>query len=257
MTGVSAAPLDPENLHPALWRAQQWARARSAVSSTGFAALDAQLPGGGWPHQALTECLLPHPGVGEMRLLAPVMAALTQQGRTVMWVGPPASPCAWGLQQLGVDVQAVVVVRGRDEARDEVRHVKRRPLLASADVLWALEQALRSGHVGAVVAWLPDTLRAETMRRLQLAAQAHEGWAVIIRSMAVRSKPSPVPLRMIMRPAGADSVWVQVIKRRGPTHAQPVQLNLPPVVPALAARAAATLESAGAQPDQPRTPLAA
>ena len=247
---MSSAPLDPENVHPALWRAQQWARARAAVSPTGFAALDAQLPGGGWPHQALTECLLPHPGVGEMRLLAPVMAAVTQQGRTVMWVGPPASPCAWGLEQMGVDVRAMVVVRGRDEVRD----AKRRPLLAAADLLWALEQALRSGHVGAVVAWLPDTLPAQTLRRLQLAAQAHEGCVFLMRSLAVRSRPCPVPLRLTLRAAGSDSVWVHVIKRRGPAHAQPVQLRLPPVVPA---RVAALPEVSRTQDAHQHTALVA
>jgi protein ImuA len=34
-----------------------------------------QLPGGGWPQGVVTELLLPHPGVGELRLLAPALAA--------------------------------------------------------------------------------------------------------------------------------------------------------------------------------------
>ena len=55
------------------------------------------------------------------------------------------------------------------------------PLLPGADVLWALEQSLKSGHVGAVLAWLPVNLRADALRRLQLAAQAHDGPVFLFR----------------------------------------------------------------------------
>ncbi|HSC00640.1 MAG TPA: hypothetical protein VLE45_12055, partial [Burkholderiaceae bacterium] len=52
----------------ALWRAHQLSATSNAVTASGFAALDAELPGGGWPHRVLTELLLPHPGLGELRL---------------------------------------------------------------------------------------------------------------------------------------------------------------------------------------------
>ena len=58
-----------------------------------------------------------------------------------------------------------------------------RQLLPQADVLWALEQALKSGHVGAVLAWLPAPVKADALRRLQLAAQAHDGPAFIFREI--------------------------------------------------------------------------
>ena len=65
-SAVPAAPADPATLHPALWRAHQLGRAGAAGAlASGFAALDAVLPGGGWPAGALTELLLPQPGVGE------------------------------------------------------------------------------------------------------------------------------------------------------------------------------------------------
>src|SRR5512141_2939806 len=71
----AAAPrprtIRPESLHPALWLGHQMARHADAAVPTGFPVLDAQLPGAGWPRRALTELLLPHPGVGEIRLLAP------------------------------------------------------------------------------------------------------------------------------------------------------------------------------------------
>jgi protein ImuA len=222
-----ASPLAPEDLHPALWRAHQLGRLREATLPTGFAALDAELPGGGWPKRVLTELLLPHAGVGEMRLLAPALAALAGAQRSVMLFDPPAAPCAWALAQLGVDAQPLLVVHGREGTRGAaLRH-----LLAGADVLWALEQALASGHVGAVLAWLPERLRADALRRLQLAAQAHDGPVFLFRAIAARLRPSAAPLRLALHAAGADLLSVHVLKRRGPAAARPLVLELAPVLP--------------------------
>lgn len=58
----------PEALHPSLWRASQLAQARGPVVETGYPALSAELPGGGWPVGALID-LLGEPGCGELRLL--------------------------------------------------------------------------------------------------------------------------------------------------------------------------------------------
>ena len=58
--------------------------------ASGFAALDAELPDGGWPRRVLSELLLPHPGVGEIRLLAPPLVAAQRAGRPVMIFDPPA-----------------------------------------------------------------------------------------------------------------------------------------------------------------------
>ena len=167
--------IEPELIHPQLWRGHQLGRAAGRVVPTGWAKLDGELAGGGWPRQVLTELLLKHPGVGEMRLLAPALSAIArgEQGaaRSVMLFDPPAIPCAWAMAQLGLPAQSLVVVYGREGPRGTAA----RRLLTAADVLWALEQALRSGHAGAVLAWLPDRLRGDALRRLQLAAQAHDG----------------------------------------------------------------------------------
>src|SRR5688500_11910891 len=74
----------PEALHPALWLGHQLGRQTDQAMPSGFAALDAQLPGGGWPRRVLTELLQPHPGIGELRLLSPCLASLQQAGRLVM-----------------------------------------------------------------------------------------------------------------------------------------------------------------------------
>jgi protein ImuA len=233
---AAAAPPALELLHPALWRGHQISRPNVAVLPSGFAELDAELPGGGWPRRVLTELLLPHPGVGEMRLLAPALAAVAQAQRSVMLFDPPAALCAWALAQLGVDTRQLIVLHGREGSRGAaMRH-----LLASADLLWALEQALKSGHVGAVLAWLPERLRADTLRRLQLAAQAHDGPVFLLRSIESRLKASAAPLRLALHAGAVDELSVHLLKRRGPPLAQPIRLVLPPVLaPALRARAGA------------------
>src|SRR5512139_2357820 len=143
-----AAKLAPEDLHPQLWRAHQLGRTAEQCLPSGFGTLDAQLPGGGWPRRALTELLLPHMGIGEMRLLAVCLAAIQREGRLVMMFDPPAAVSAPALAELGLDVAQLLVIQ---------THLQLRP---GADRLWALEQALKSGHVGAVVAWLPPRLRS-------------------------------------------------------------------------------------------------
>ncbi len=215
------------DLHPALWHAHQLARPGGSVRPSRFAVLDAALPGGGWPTQALTELLLPHPGLGELRLLAPALAAVQGAGHSLMWFDPPAAPCAWALGALGIDTAQLVVVHPRQPVRGAARQ-----RLPAADVLWALEQALKSGHVGAVVAWLPARLPVDTLRRLQLAAQAHDGPAFVLRDVAARQQASAAPLRLLLAAAGADMLRVTVFKRRGLPLAQPLLLALPPVLSA-------------------------
>ncbi len=200
-----------EHLHPALWRAHQLGRGREAVQASGYAALDAELPGGGWPQRALTELLLAGAGWGEIRLLAPALAQVGATGRGVLLLGPPAEPCAEALAQLGLDLSRCVVIRG-------------------TDLLWPLEQALRSGQVGAIVLWAPASLKGEALRRLQLAAQAHEGPAFVVRAPAAAAQPSPAPLRLALAGAGPDALAVRLIKRRGPALEQPLLLSLPPVL---------------------------
>jgi protein ImuA len=226
-------PPAPETLHPALWRAAQLGRATASGLATSFAALDAELPGGGWPRQALTELLLPHPGVGEWRLLAPALAGL-QRGaagaelpRTVMLFDPPARPCPWTLAALGLDVAQLVIVQGRGQPRSRAGVGAALPAM---DTLWALEQALASGQVGAALAWLPARLRGDALRRLQLAAQAHPGPVFLFREVQARLKPSAAPLRLQLAAGLPDQLLLRLLKRRGPPRAEPLALALPPVL---------------------------
>jgi protein ImuA len=211
-------PVVPESLRSVVWLGDQLGRQAAPTSPSGFALLDAQLPGGGWPQRVLTELLLPHPGVGEIRLLSPCLIATQQQGRVVMLFDPPAQLSAQALTQQGFDVAQLLVVHTRSR------------VIPGSDSLWACEQALKSGHVGALLAWLPPRLRVDRLRRLQLAAQSHDGPAFVFRELAEQQRPTAAPLRLALRASGADRLQVRLLKRRGPPLDAALVLALQPVL---------------------------
>jgi len=118
--------------HPAIWHGDDCAPEPATLPS-GFAALDAALPGHGWPQGALTEVLLEREGIGELRLALPALARVQAQGRDVVWIAPPHRPYAPALAAAGLDLARFYVVRCRD----------------AQDALWAYEQALRAPECGA------------------------------------------------------------------------------------------------------------
>lgn len=245
-------------LHPLVWRARTTAtngRAADHVWPSGWAALDAELPGGGWPGRALTELLLPAPGLGELRLLAPLLARLSAQGQALLWVQPPALLSAAGLLQMGCAPERCVVVRPElaPPRRAARKGAQRAPW---ADLCWALEQALRSGQAGAVLAWLPAHLPHEALRRLQLAAQAQAGPVFLWRPESDAAQASPAPLRLRLQAAGPDLLALTGVKRRGPRWAEPLLLPLPAVLSArgLSVAQAWAEDAAGTQA---RAPLSA
>ena len=80
---------------------------------TRFGALDRLLPDGGWPQRTLIELLAPC-GVGEMRLLMPVLAPLMRARQPVVWVEPPHIPYPRALIAHGAMLEQLLVVRARD-----------------------------------------------------------------------------------------------------------------------------------------------
>jgi protein ImuA len=188
--------VSPEALHPSLWRASQLAHATTRCIDTGYPALSAQLPGGGWPTGALIDLLPQQPGIGELRLLRPALAAVAQ--RRIVLLQPPHAPQALALAALGLAPSQLLWVRAS----------------RSNDVLWAAEQILRSGSCGALLLWQQHA-RGETLRRLHLAAQSGETLFFMFRPLACAQDASPAPLRLSLRPQ-AGGIDVGFIKRRGP-----------------------------------------
>ena len=72
-----------------LWRGPARNGPASDHLASGHPALDARLPGGGWPASGLCEVLQDAPGVGELALVWPALARLSQRDRPIVLVAPP------------------------------------------------------------------------------------------------------------------------------------------------------------------------
>jgi hypothetical protein len=199
------------SLEDLLQRADLW-RGGSAPPvaglPSGFAELDAQLPGGGWPVGALSEILSDRNGIGELKLLMPMLARLTREDRWLAFIAPPYIPYAPALARAGVNLAHVLVVHARD----------------GSEALWATEQALRAGTCGAVLAW-PATADMQRLRRLQLAAETGHALGVLFRPGRAAGDISPAALRLKLEPT-TNGLAVHILKRRGGWPFGPVMLEV-------------------------------
>ncbi len=193
--------------NPAIWRGGDCAPEPAALPS-GFPALDAVLPGRGWPGGALTEIVLEREGIGEIRLTLPALARLQAQGRDVAWIAPPHVPYAPALIAAGLDLARLLIVRCR----------------SPADQLWAYEQALRAPECGAAFAWL-GAHDDRPMRRLAVAAREGRTWGVLWRRPGQRAIAATASLRLALAPR-EGRLAVRVLKRRGGDLAQPAIVDV-------------------------------
>jgi cell division inhibitor SulA/protein ImuA len=192
--------------HPALWRGDECARIGAAVPS-GFAELDRCLPGGGWPQGALTELIWRTPGIGELSLLMPACAQLTQAGRSVIFVAPPYIPYAPALANAQIDLARMLLIDSK----------------ARKDKLWALEQALRSTSCGAALSWL-EAVDERSLRRLQLACEASGACGFLFLPTSAAANPSTAALRIELTTCESGELAVHILKRRGGMLASAVLL---------------------------------
>jgi len=201
----------PTPMAQAMWRGDALAAPPGQVVASGWEALDAELPGGGWPCGSLTEVLSPQPSLLEWRLLGGALSQVTAGGGVVVLVGPPKPPFLPGLLQLGLRAQQLVWVQADTPAQR----------------LWATEQLVQTETAGAFLAWLPQA-RPEQLRRLHSRLQGGRALCFALRPDSVRSESSPAALRVLAQPGPDWSLQVQLLKRRGPVHAHPLLL---PAVP--------------------------
>jgi len=204
--------------HPVwLGRAPQLA---APALPTGFPALDAELPGGGWPRGAVTEILGSQHGIGELQLVLPALAALTWAGKRVVWLAPPHLPYAPGLAAAGINLSQLVVIRAPGRR----------------DALWAAEQALRAGCCHALLGWFRRA-GYDDLRRLAVAAEGSAAWIALFRPREAAAESSPACLRLALESAdapGGDALSVRILKRRGLPAAAPLRLAVPRPIHALA-----------------------
>ena len=209
---AASAIASPKRIHQQLWRADQLGNTTVAAHPSRFPELDSQLPGGGWPLGMLTELIARNPGVGELRLLIPMLRQLTLERKVVIMLAPPLIPYAPALASFGIDLNYLIIIQAPN----------------AADRLWAVEQTLKSTSFGALLAWLPqDRTRPEHLRRMQLAAQSSRGPVFLFRELPAQFESSPAPLRLLLLPRPEQQLAVQLLKRRGPLLADPVLIRLP------------------------------
>ncbi len=223
--------MDIEKLinHPHIWRGGERHPSWS-TRSTGFAALDQHLPGGGWPVTGLTEIVVDQYGIGELSLLMPALGRVgrnsEQGGGWIVWVSPPFIPYAPALRRQGIDLSRVLLVHrsvhrsahtahasGDSSIQESGPEAPRASPGGRHDSLWAMEQALRFGSCTAVLAWV-QSADETALRRLQLAAEEGQCWAVLFRPPEALNQRSPAALRIrLMRADGLTQV--KILKCRG------------------------------------------
>ena len=201
----------PPEIEQALWRGTDLGTQSGPVTPSGFAELDAELPGGGWPCQSIAEVLSPQPSVLEWRIVGPALGRVVGSGGRVVVVGPPKTPHVPGLHHSGIDEKHLVWIQAD----------------TPAERLWCTEQLVKAGACGALVAWLPQA-RPEQIRRLQVCAQACDGPVFLFRPAAAQHEASAAPLRVMARFALDWEIHVQVFKRRGPSHDGVIRLRSVP-----------------------------
>ena len=187
--------------HPQLWRGKDLTKASATHTvASGYSALDDCLAGGGWPNAGLVDFILPHAGIGELRLLLPALTTLAEN-RWLAWINPPFTPYAPALEAAGIDSSKILLIYTKSHE----------------EMLWAMERTCKSGSCGAVLVW-PDErkLSLKETRRVQLAAKQGTTLSVLFRPIEASSKASLAELRLALSP-GKDPLHlsVDIIKRRG------------------------------------------
>lgn len=199
-------PLDVLLADSRIWRGRQAPRSMAALA-TGYRALDAILPGGGWPRSGLTEIVVERWGTGELRIIVPLLRQLSDAGGQgqddpaqrhgwMAWIAPPYVPYAPALATAGIDLSRLLLVHPEIDSES----------------LWAAEQALVSASCQIVLAWARNASHRQ-LRRLQLAAEDEGVPCILFRSPDALRAASPAALKLYLG-AGVNG-RLEVIKCRG------------------------------------------
>lgn len=146
-----------------IWRGDQPSTADGqSTLASGYPELD-QMLDGGWRAGNLVALQYSTEGSGELRLLLPLLARLSQQPRWIVWIDPPFIPYAPALVEAGIELSRVLLI-----------HTRRQQ-----DPLWVMEQALQCGSCSAVLGWI-EPRDARHVRRLQLAAAQQQTLGLLL-----------------------------------------------------------------------------
>ncbi len=185
-----------------------------AIFSTGCEALDGCLPERGYASGTVVEYLQGHMSSGATTLaLVAAREALTKTDRFCVVVDweqrfyPPAAAA------LGIDLKRVVIVRPH----------------SLAERLWAIDQALQSPAIAAVVAQV-EQMDDRAARRLQLAAERGGSVGLLVRGSASQHHPSWAEVQWMVQPIAERSnhrqLQLDLIRARGASRLSSVRVQL-------------------------------
>jgi hypothetical protein len=193
-------------------------RSCDTVIPSGCRAMDACLPAGGYTWGSLLE-LLTDSGkpVGATTIALRIAREACGLGRYVVLLDPSLPFYPPALASLGLPLERVIGVRPT----------------SYDDLVWAMDQSLRSSAVGCVIASI-DRLDDRTARRFQLAVEKGGGLGILLRSasnvhsepswaevqwqVATRNlpraiSPSPVANPLTTRPVTPANLWAEHLSR--------------------------------------------
>jgi len=174
--------------------------------TTGDTGLDDYLHGG-WPEASVIE-LQSINGIGELRLLMPYLASQAQSTRLVAFIAPPSQLGSQMLASNELDTSQVLVLYSQ---RDN-------------DILWSVEQCLKSGCVGVIVLWHQQFTSAQ-IKRFKLAAEQGQASLIIIRHQPNLSLCLPVQLSLSLAPH-QHGLMISINKQLGHWSKAPYLLDM-------------------------------
>ena len=172
--------------------------------STGCDILDRLLPERGFRRGSLVEWLSPGEGAGAGTLALLAAREACRHGGLVVVLDRRREFCPPAAVRLGIEPEQLLVVHADNTADND----------------WAMDQALRSPAVAAVLAW-PSRLDGRTFRRWQLAAEESGCLGLLLRPEAARDEPSWADVRLWVEPLCRQIVGGDSSRRWAELHAQP------------------------------------
>ncbi|ALO44813.1 translesion DNA synthesis-associated protein ImuA [Pseudohongiella spirulinae] len=191
----------------------------TAAQSSGYPALDALLPHGGWPERGLVELICPHKGIGELQLLLPLLRERSHSQQSILWIAPPYPLHGKALHEAGINTRNSFVIPSQTSCNQ---------------ALWSIEKALQSLECGLVLAW-QNWLSARVIRRLQLAANEGGTLGILFHQRPAANSPATLQLQLSSPVSRINDVQtnrercidVMLKKARGSYRQGKITLKLP------------------------------
>ena len=140
-------------------------RFHSQTISLGAVEIDAALPWNGFPVQGLHEVFGDVAAHGFSAALVARLAKTKGGSAPILWCQQGRDLCGQGLMAYGIDPSRVIIVHGKNDT----------------DILWAMEEGLRSACLSAAIGQL-YRVPPIAGRRLQLAAEENSVTGILLRA---------------------------------------------------------------------------